>query len=293
MQIEAITLLKTGDGERGGGLTARQKSEVDYHIDYAERHRNLASEPVALEVCMSERRRWWNAYWSFYDLIRKTPLAGKRVLVPGCGFGEDCIRISARGADVYGIDISPPVVEIARIRAQNFAKAPITLTAMPCERLEYPDQFFDAIVLVNILHHVDIPQTMAEVRRVAKPGAHILGLEMYTHTLAQRVRQSAFFSKIVYPRVVGRIYHDDPYITPDERKIDENELSAIVGGLENCRMDYFSIFAERFFSNDLVSACRMDRQLARALGGLSRFVAGRVIFSGIWRGDSLSEEPSK
>ena len=155
---------------------------------------------------------------------------------------------------------------------------------MPCETIAYPDGFFDVVVLVNILHHVDIPRTMAEVRRVAKPGAEILGLEMYTHSLSQKIRESAFMTKIVYPRVVGKIYAGYPYITPDERKINEAELAEITRGFDHRRLDYFSIFAERLFPSTQTSACKADRRFAQMLGGLGRFVAGRVIFSGTWRG---------
>ncbi|MDB6165263.1 MAG: hypothetical protein JWQ83_403 [Lacunisphaera sp.] len=266
------------------GLTARQRSEIDYHSGYAARHSHLADTPVDLDVVTSAARRPWNAYWAFYDLIRNTDVRGKRVLVPGCGFGEDAVRLAELGAEVHGIDLSPEIVEIARRRAGNFARTPVRLNVMPCETIAYPDGFFDAVVLVNILHHVDIARTMTEVRRVAKPGAEILGLEMYTHSLSQRLRESAFMTKVVYPRVVGKIYKGDPYITPDERKINEDELSDITRGFLNRRLDYFSIFAERLFSSSQTEACKADRRLAQILGGLGRFVAGRVVFSGTWPG---------
>jgi len=213
------------------GLTARQRSEIDYHSSYAARHACLVDTPVDLDVVTSARRRPWNAYWAFYDLMRATDLRGKRVLVPGCGFGEDALRLTECGAEVHGIDLSPEIVDMARRRAQNFAPRPVTINVMPSERITYPDDFFDAVVLVNILHHVDIPPTMAEVRRVAKPGAHILGLEMYTHSLSQRLHESALMTKVIYPRVVGKIYDGAPYITPDERKINEPNWPRSRGGL--------------------------------------------------------------
>ncbi|MHB1206173.1 MAG: class I SAM-dependent methyltransferase [Rhodospirillaceae bacterium] len=263
-------------------FTARQKSEIAYHAGYAALNRPLADTPVELEVCTSQERRRWNAYWSLYDILRNSRLDECRVLVPGSGFGEDCIRLAHLGAEVVGIDISPEIVEIARNRANRFAPGTVSLEVMPCERMDFPDASFDAVVLVNILHHVDVVKTMREVRRVSKPGAHIVGLEMYTHSLSQRVRNSAFMANIVYPRVVRRIYGDKkPYITPDERKIDEKELAYITRGLHGCTYGYFSIFAERFFSGENRSLCKLDRRLARGMGPLAGLCAGRVIFSGV------------
>src|SRR6266498_3936627 len=45
------------------------------------------------------------------------PQAGERVLDVGCGFGSTALAVSARGAHVHGVDISPPMIQRARERA--------------------------------------------------------------------------------------------------------------------------------------------------------------------------------
>ncbi|HEX8296725.1 MAG TPA: thiopurine S-methyltransferase, partial [Chthoniobacteraceae bacterium] len=40
------------------------------------------------------------------DFLAAEPVTG-RVLVPGCGFGHDVRALSAGGADVLGVDLSP------------------------------------------------------------------------------------------------------------------------------------------------------------------------------------------
>src|SRR5688572_5230386 len=45
------------------------------------------------------------------------PRPGERVLDVGCGFGSTALAVSARGADVHGVDLSPPMIERARQRA--------------------------------------------------------------------------------------------------------------------------------------------------------------------------------
>ncbi len=262
------------------GFTERQKSEIDYHVGFAAQHRGLAEENANLDVCTSDTRRPWNAYWSLYDRVRGMDLRGKRVLIPGCGFGEDCLRIAQRGADVHGLDLSPDIVDIARARVARFAPGSITVQAMPCEQIDYPDGYFDAVMLVNILHHVDIPRTMKEVVRVTKPGGELLGLEMYTHSAAQRIRESKFSREILYPRVMRTIYGGVPYITPDERKLNEDELDFITGHLKGCESEYFCMLTDRLFSDSNVTLAKFDKALLRLAGGLGRYLAGRVVFSG-------------
>jgi SAM-dependent methyltransferase len=45
------------------------------------------------------------------------PEQGMRVLDVGCGFGGTALAIAARGAEVRGVDISPPMIQRARERA--------------------------------------------------------------------------------------------------------------------------------------------------------------------------------
>ena len=45
------------------------------------------------------------------------PRPGERVLDVGCGFGSTALAAAARGAEVHGVDISPPMVQRARERA--------------------------------------------------------------------------------------------------------------------------------------------------------------------------------
>jgi SAM-dependent methyltransferase len=49
------------------------------------------------------------------DLLAEQPIRG-RVLVPGCGFGNDVRALAASGADVLGIDIAPSAVAAAEAR---------------------------------------------------------------------------------------------------------------------------------------------------------------------------------
>ena len=69
-------------------LTDRQVRELEYHREHAKQKATLLTRPFSYDVMESERRRWWNGYWSMYSFLRQLPVEGKKVLVVGCGFGD-------------------------------------------------------------------------------------------------------------------------------------------------------------------------------------------------------------
>jgi ubiquinone/menaquinone biosynthesis C-methylase UbiE len=102
-----------------------------------------------------------------YQYLMSLELAGKKVLVVGCGFGDDALRLAKIGADVHAFDLSSESLALAESSARR-ESLNITFECMSAERLQYADQFFDCIVARDILHHVDILQTIDEIYRVKK-----------------------------------------------------------------------------------------------------------------------------
>lgn len=261
-------------------LTARQQRELDYHREYAAASAQDALRPVAEDVIASRERRPWNAYWSMYDRLLAFNLTGKAVLVLGCGFGDDAIRIARLGAQVSACDLSPESLAIAEARAQQAGVA-VAFGTMPAEALAYADDSFDAVVFVDILHHVDIALTMAEVARVLKPGALVVGDELYTHTRLQRIRESLPVRRFLYPLMRNWIYHGKtPYITADEHKIDEHEFALVTARLTDLETDWFNVVEGRLFPSRMVWASRIERAAMRPLASAAPYLAGRVVFSG-------------
>lgn len=261
-------------------LTARQQRELDYHREHAATYAEAALRPVAEDIITSIARRPWNAYWSMYDRLLAADLAGKAVLVLGCGFGDDAIRIARLGARVSACDLSPESLAIAETRARRTGVA-IAFAAMPAEAMTYADNSFDAVVFVDILHHVDIAATMAEVARVLKPGAQVIGDELYTHTSLQRIRESAPVQRLLYPLMRGWIYgRNTPYITEDEHKIDEHEFALVTARLSAVETDWFNVIEGRLYPTRLIWAARIERAVLRPLAAFAPYMAGRVVFSG-------------
>jgi ubiquinone/menaquinone biosynthesis C-methylase UbiE len=266
-------------------LDDRQRRERAYHEDFAARHRDKAEQPVNLDVISPGPRRPWNAFWTAYDLLMAEKPEGKRVLIPGCGFGEDAIRLASLGADVHASDLSPDLLDIARRRAERMGVANIHFDVMPAESLSYSDGFFDLVFFNDILHHVDIPAAIAETCRVLKPGARVVANELYTHSALQRVRESRLVSGFVYARMVRFIYGSDrPYITEDEHKINERELAVLETALApGARYMFFLFAGGRLLPADWRSVQRFDRALLNTSETIGRHLAGRVVLAGTIR----------
>ena len=261
-------------------LTDRQQREIDYHREHAKLHKSILSAPFSYEVLQSPDRRRWNAYWAMYEYLVSTNLEEKRVLVVGCGFGHDAIRLAKLGAKVSAFDLSPDCLEIARALAFREG-LDILFQQMPAEQMLYEDGTFDYIVCRDILHHVDIPKTMREIVRVAKKGSILIVNEIYSHSITNKIRYSKFVEKTVYPKMKSFIYGTvNPYITEDERKLDESDLVQIMKFLEPCLfVKYFNFIVTRIIPDRFEKIAKVDHLLLRVFYPMAHMLAGRVLFS--------------
>lgn len=96
-------------------------------------------------------------------------LRGKRALDYGCGHGMAAVVMARAGAEVSAFDLSPGYVAEAERRAGANGVS-VEFTAADAEHLPYPDARFDAVWGNAILHHLDLNQAGAELKRVLAPG---------------------------------------------------------------------------------------------------------------------------
>jgi ubiquinone/menaquinone biosynthesis C-methylase UbiE len=261
-------------------LTERQQRDLDYHREHAKEHRQVLDKPFSWDVLQSPGRRWWNAYWGMYAYLSQCDLKGKRVLVVGCGFGDDALRLAKLGANVTAFDLSPASLDIARGLALREGLE-ISFDEMPAEKMRYADSSFDYIIARDILHHVDICLTMAEIVRVAKPDAMFVVNEIYSHSITNKIRHSALVEKFIYPRMQRLIYGPGkPYITEDERKLSELDLKEIIAPLQSIEFEkHFNFVVTRIIPDKYEFLNKADRMLLLVLKPFGRLLAGRVLFS--------------
>jgi ubiquinone/menaquinone biosynthesis C-methylase UbiE len=139
-------------------LTARRDEELKVR----DARKFLSGSSVAFEYLM--------------NLIGE--VRGLRILDYGCGSGWLSTYFAQRGAIVEGFDISSKLVELGMVRAQvNGVDDRVNLKRMIAERLEYPDNCFDRVVGISILHHISLTEGAEELHRVLRPGGKALFIE--------------------------------------------------------------------------------------------------------------------
>lgn len=146
--------------------------------------------------------------------------AGKDVLIYGCGEGNEARSLLARGASsVAGFDISDAEIRRARTAALRGGYADrVDFRTADAHRTPYPDQSFDLIVGIAILHHLELDVALAEIRRLLKPGGRAVFREPLAHNPLLRL---------------GRL------ITPAARTPDEHPFTVADWTLCKRRFDSF------------------------------------------------------
>ena len=100
----------------------------------------------------------------------------KRVLDLGCGTGRHVVYLAKKGFSVFGLDHSPEAIRASLewLSVENL-EADLRAHDMTT-RLPFEDDFFDAVVSIQVLHHAviaTIKQIVREVTRVLKPGGFL------------------------------------------------------------------------------------------------------------------------
>jgi SAM-dependent methyltransferase len=106
-------------------------------------------------------------------LKRISDLRGRRLLDVGCGDGTFTVLIGAPFEEVHGVDVQPDNIEEFKARVSGESKYQPHLTS--ATRLDFPDEYFDAVMSLECLEHVDdLDAVTRECARVLKPGGQLL-----------------------------------------------------------------------------------------------------------------------
>lgn len=97
-------------------------------------------------------------------------LVNKKILDVGCGNGHFGKEFINNGNSVFGVDISEKSVEVAK-KYLSDAKC----TDIQQDRLPYEDNFFDVIIMGEIIEHLLEPKkALLEIKRVLKNDGFIV-----------------------------------------------------------------------------------------------------------------------
>lgn len=143
----------------------------------------------------------------------------------GCGNGQASVALARRFARVVATDPSAQQIDNAMQHPQvDYRVEPRGLSVRDgnamCEVTSYrtsiPDRTMDAITVAQALHWFDLPSFVAEVQRVAKPGALFTAWAYAGCTVNAQV-----------DTLIARLYDDTlgAYWPPERRLVDEGYAS--------------------------------------------------------------------
>jgi len=161
-----------------------------------------------------------------HHLLRLVPFdeyRGRRVLEVGCGAGVDLVRFARGGAEVTGVDLARPAIDLARA---NFEQQGLQgeFRVADGEQLPFPDDSFDLVFAHGVVQYTPNPQRLVdECRRVLKPGGDAI-FQVYN-----RVSWLNALSKLMK---VGLEHEDAPVLI----KFSIGEFRAMLRGFRTARL---------------------------------------------------------
>lgn len=108
-------------------------------------------------------------------LVSEAPFRG-RVLEIGCGTGALARELAAkRGARVTAIDLSPRMIDIARVRTNET----LGIEYRVADIMALSPRGFDAVVTVNTLHHLPLAEVAEQMAEAVVPGGRVLIADLF------------------------------------------------------------------------------------------------------------------
>ena len=106
------------------------------------------------------------------------PQEGMHVLDVGCGTGTNLMLYHQAGCKVFGIDLSPAMVEVAQKKLGDRAE----IRQGDASKMAYSDGLFDLVIGFLTLHEMPSqirPAVISEMARVMKPDGRILLIDYH------------------------------------------------------------------------------------------------------------------
>jgi len=136
----------------------------------------------------------------------------KKVLDLGCGSGRHLVYLAKQGFKVYGIDIAPEGIRIAKqwLRKEKL-KANLKVSSV-YKKLPYKASFFDSIVSTQVIHHAKIEmirKVIKEIERILKPRGLIFVTVRKRGTKKEISKEKLWKIKFIAPRTFIPLSHEE------------------------------------------------------------------------------------
>ena len=188
------------------------KKYAEYLLNKTKEDYNLIAE----DFSRTRERLWEELGFLFEDYLSP----GEKVLDLGCGNGRYLEFFRKKNIEYFGVDSSEKLIKIAKNKYPE-----VNFKVGDALKLSFPDNFFDKIYSIAVLHQVPSDsfrlQFLKEVKRVLKPkGLLILTVwkfheidELYLlfkYTILKLIGKSKFDRKDIFEpwgKKIERYYH--------------------------------------------------------------------------------------
>ena len=148
--------------------------------------------------------------------------APKRVLDMGCGFGKSTKPFyeALPETQIDAIDLSAPCLQLGALEASRSGAGNVRFRQLDASKTDYPDASFDLVTSTMLLHEMPPPvieQTLAEAKRVLKPGGRMVHLDFLPNPDA--------FDQLIHFGHGRR--NNEPYMEPLAKMGLEEKLKAL------------------------------------------------------------------
>jgi ubiquinone/menaquinone biosynthesis methyltransferase len=153
-----------------------------------------------------------DGHWKRRMIALAGPLTGVRALDLACGTGDIAFLLAERGADVMALDLTPRMIELARVKVAKMSGTPRVPTFVVGDMcmLPVPDASFDVVTTGYGLRNVpDLPRALREIRRVLRPSGLLLSLD-FNRPVSMPVRLVYHAYLTVVGAALGVALHRDP-----------------------------------------------------------------------------------
>jgi SAM-dependent methyltransferase len=134
--------------------------------------RSIGIEAITPEAL----QRFDETYFRYYPYLRpivdRAGTKGSDILEIGLGYGSLGQHLASRGRTYQGLDIAEEPVGLMQLRLQAVDRAHVGQARQGSALdLPFPPEAFDVVVSIGTLHHTgNLVRSIAEVRRVLRPG---------------------------------------------------------------------------------------------------------------------------
>jgi ubiquinone/menaquinone biosynthesis C-methylase UbiE len=149
------------------------------------------------------------------ELGRRIPRGKKlKVLDVGTGFGINVAFLAgwlSKGSAVWTVDPSEEVLTDVKAALDKESARLVTFAVATADDLDFGDGFFDVVVSVMVLHHVEkLQPALKEMARVLKTGGTLVVVDYKpeaSHLLEFRTRheEADFFGPSTVVKEIGRL----------------------------------------------------------------------------------------